>query len=93
MPLLYITSTKVAALLHDAVKKIQPSTLADDLKKYSAHSLSVWACVLLDEVGESQMFIQKRLRWLGNSSKMYFCDTKAIQDKILALSTWHPLPS
>jgi hypothetical protein len=32
----------------------------------------------------SPSFIQKRLRWLGDSFKMYLCDTKAIQDKHLA---------
>ncbi len=32
----------------------------------------------------SPSFIQKRLRWLGDSFKMYLRDTKAIQDKHLA---------
>jgi hypothetical protein len=32
----------------------------------------------------SPSFIQKRLRWLGDSSQMYLRDTKAIQDKHLA---------
>jgi hypothetical protein len=32
----------------------------------------------------SLSFIQKRLRWLGDLFKMYFYDTKAIQDKHLA---------
>jgi hypothetical protein len=82
--LLFITGSKIATLLCEAVKKVQPSTSADDLKKYSAHSLHLWACVLLDEVGMSQTFIQKRLRWLGDLFKMYLCDMKAIQDKHLA---------
>jgi hypothetical protein len=83
-PLLYITGTRIATLLHEAVKKVRPSTLANNLKKYSAHSLCVWACVLLDKAGMSPSFIQKRLRWLGDSFKMYLRDTKAIQDKHLA---------
>ncbi len=83
-PLLYITCSRIATLLRKAVKKVRPSTSADDLKKYSDHSLRVWACVLLDEAGMSPSFIQKRLRWLGDSFKMYLCDTKAIQDKHLA---------
>ncbi len=61
-PLLFITGSRIATLLCKAVKKVRPSTSADDLKKYSAHSLCVWACVLLDEVGMSPSFIQKRLR-------------------------------
>jgi hypothetical protein len=82
--LFYITGTKVAALLREAVKKIRTSTPADDLKKYSTHSLHVWACVLLNEAGKSLAFIQKWLCWLSNSFKMYLCNTKAIQDKHLS---------
>jgi hypothetical protein len=82
--LLFITSSRIDTLLCEAVKNVQPSTSADDGKKYSAHSLHVWACVLLDEVGMSPSFIQKRLHWLGDSFKTYLCDTKAIQDKHLA---------
>ncbi len=83
-PLLYTTGSRIATLLREAVRKVQPSTSANDLKKYSAHSLRVWACVLLDEAGMSPSFIQKCLRWLGDSFKMYLRDTKAIQDKHLA---------
>jgi hypothetical protein len=82
-PLLFITGSRIATLLCKAIKKVQPSTSADDLKKYSAHSLHVWACVLLDKAGISPSFIQKPLRWLGDSFKMYLCDTSAIQDKHL----------
>ena len=82
--LLHITGSRITTLICKAVKKVRPSTLPDDLKKYSAHSLRVWACVLLDKVGMSPSFIQKGLRWLGDSFKMYLHDTKAIQDKHLA---------
>jgi hypothetical protein len=61
-PLLFTTSSRIATLLCEAVKKVQPSTSADDLKKYSTHSLCVWACFLLDKAGMSPSFIQKRLR-------------------------------
>jgi hypothetical protein len=83
-PLLYITGSRIVTLLRKAVKKVRPSTSANDLKKYSAHSLRVWACVLLDEAGMSPSFIQKCLCWLGDLFKMYLYDTKAIQDKHLA---------
>jgi hypothetical protein len=82
-PLLFITGSRIATLLHKAVKKVPPSTSADDLKKYSAHSLRVWACVLLDKAGMSPSFIQKCLCWLGDLFKIYLHDTKAIQDKHL----------
>ncbi len=83
-PLLFITSNRIATLLREAVKKVQPCPSANDLKKYSAHSLHVWACVLLDKAGMSPSFIQKCLHWLGDLFKMYLHDTKAIQDKLLA---------
>jgi hypothetical protein len=100
-PLLFITGSRIATLLREAVKKVQPSTLVDNLKKYSAHSLHVWASVLLDKMGMSPSFIQKHLCWLGDSFKMYLHDTKAIQDKHLAalqsasanvMALIHPLP-
>jgi hypothetical protein len=61
-PLLFITGSRIATLLHEAVKKVRPSTSADNLKKYSAPLLRVWACVLLDKAGMSPSFIQKHLR-------------------------------
>jgi hypothetical protein len=82
-PLLFITGSRIATLLRKAVKKVQPSTSADNLKKYSTHSLCVWAFVLLDKADMSLSFIQKRLCWLGDLFKIYLRDTKAIQDKHL----------
>jgi hypothetical protein len=46
----------------------------DELKWYSTHSLRVWACVLLDEAGQLPDYIKKRLRWLGDSFRMYLRD-------------------
>jgi hypothetical protein len=83
--LLFITGSRIATLLHEAVKKLQPCTSADDLKKYSAHSLRVLACVLLDKASMSPSFIQKCLQWLGDLFKMYLRDTIAIQVKHLAI--------
>ncbi len=82
--LLFITGSRITTLFCKAVKKVRSSTSADNLKRYSAHSLRVWACVLLDKAGMSPSFIQKRLCWLEDLFKMYLCDTKAIQDKHLA---------
>jgi hypothetical protein len=83
-PLLFITGSSIATLLCEAVKKVRPCTLADDLKKYSTHSLCIWACDLLDKEGMSPSLIQKRLHWLVDSFKVYLRDAKAIQGKHLA---------
>jgi hypothetical protein len=76
---IYLTGNKIAELLRKAVKKVCPDTTPDKLKWYSAHSLQVWACVLLDEAGKLLDYIKKRLRWLGDSFRMYLRDTAIIQ--------------
>jgi hypothetical protein len=76
---IYLTGNKIAELLRKAVKKVRPDTTPDKLKQYSAHSLRVWACVLLDKAGKLLDYIKKRLRWLGDSFKMYLRDMPIIQ--------------
>jgi hypothetical protein len=75
---IYLTGNKIAKLLRKAVKKVRPDTTLDKLKRYSAHSLRVWAWVLLDEAGKLPDYIKKRLRWLGDSFRMYLRDTAII---------------
>jgi len=81
--LVYITGTRISALFKEAVKVVNPTVSKADLARYSAHSIRVWACVLLDEAGMSPEFIMSRLRWMGNSFRMYLRDTEAIQNKHL----------
>jgi hypothetical protein len=76
---IYLTGNKIAELLRKAVKKVWPDTTPDKLKWYSAHSLRVWAWVLLDKAGKSPDYTKKRLRWLGDSFRMYLRDTAIIQ--------------
>ncbi len=76
---IYLTGNKIAELLQKAVKEVRPNTTLDKLKRYSAHSLRAWACVLLDKAGKLPDYIKKRLRWLGDSFRMYLRDTAIIQ--------------
>jgi hypothetical protein len=76
---IYLTDNKIDELLRKAVKEVRPDTTSDKLKGYSARSLRVWACVLLDETGKLPDYIKKRLRWLGDSFRMYLRDTTIIQ--------------
>ena len=78
---IYLTGKRVAVLFREAAKTIHPNMSKEDLSRFSAHSLRVWACVLLDEAGMSPEFIMSRLRWMGNSFRMYLRDTGMIQDK------------
>jgi hypothetical protein len=54
---IYLTGNKIAELLWKAVKSVHPDTTSEDLKRYSARSLRVWACVLLDEAGKPPDYI------------------------------------
>jgi hypothetical protein len=76
---IYLTGSKIAELLQKAVKEVPPDTTPDKLKRYSTHSLRVWACVLLDKAGKLPDYIKKRLCWLGDSFRMYLRDTAIIQ--------------
>jgi hypothetical protein len=76
---IYLTGNKIAELLRKAIKEVQPDTTPDELKRYSAHSLRVWACVLLDKAGKLPDYIKKRLCWLVDSFRMYLRDTAIIQ--------------
>jgi hypothetical protein len=58
---IYLTGNKIAKLLQKAVKEVWPDTTLDKLKRYSAHSMRVWACVLLNEAGKLSDYIKKRL--------------------------------
>jgi hypothetical protein len=64
----YPTGNKFAELLRKAIWKVRPDTTSGDIKKYSAHLLCVWACILLEEARMSPKYIKKRLHWLGNSA-------------------------
>ncbi len=75
---IYLTGNKIAELLQKAVKEIRPNTTLNKLKQYSAHSLRIWACLLLDEAGKLPDYIKKWLRWLGESFRMYLRDTAII---------------
>ena len=81
--LVYLTGKRVAVLFREAVKTIYPNMSKVDIARYLAHSLRVWACILLDELGMSPQFIMSRLRWMGKSFLMYLRDTNVIQDKHL----------
>jgi hypothetical protein len=76
---IYLTGNKIAKLLRKAIKKVRPDTTLDKLKRYSTHSLQVWACVLRDKAGKLPDYIKKRLRWLGDSFMMYLRHTAFIQ--------------
>jgi hypothetical protein len=79
--LAYITKTRIAVLFRAAARVVRPTITKEDKQRYSAHSLQVWACVLLNEAGKLPDYIKKRLCWMGDSFRMYLRDTHIIQDQ------------
>jgi hypothetical protein len=78
--LAYITETRIAVLFRAAVRAVRPTITKEDEQRYSAHSLRVWACVLLDKAKKTD-FIKKHLRWMGNSFWMYLHNTRIIKEQ------------
>ncbi len=77
----YITGTRIAVLFRAVARAVHPTITKDEKQRYFAHSLQVWACILLDEVGKLPDYIKKCLCWMGNSFRMYLRDTCVIQDQ------------
>jgi hypothetical protein len=80
-PLAYITGTRNSVLFRATARAVHPTITKEDKQQYSGHSLQVRACVLLNEAGKLPNYIKKRLRWMGDSFKMYLRDTRVIQDQ------------
>jgi hypothetical protein len=79
--LAYITGSRIAILFRAAARAVRLTISKEEVQQYSAHSLRVWACVLLNEVGKSPDYIKKRLCWMGDSFRMYLHNTRVIQDQ------------
>lgn len=77
----YCTGNKIADVLRSIAKAVHPDLSADEIKRFSSHSGRVWALVLLDEAGMSPAFMTSRLRWMGESYKLYLRDTSVLQQK------------
>jgi hypothetical protein len=58
---------------------VHPDLSEDKIKRLSLHSGQVWALVLLDEAGMSPDFMKSRLRWMGESYRLYLRDTSVLQ--------------
>ena len=77
----YLAGGKIAKILQSVAKRVHPDWFADKLRRISSHSGRVWAFVLLDEANMSQAFMTSRLRWMGDSYKLYLRDTSTLQHK------------
>jgi hypothetical protein len=80
----YLTGNKISELLQAIAKKCHPDLTKDEISRFSSHSGRVWAVVLLDEAGMNPDFIKSRLRWMGESYRLYLRDTAILQQKHIA---------
>jgi len=77
----YLSNGRIATLLRSAARKVHPDLSEDEIKQYSSHSFRVFACVLLDEAGVKPDMIKSRLRWMGDSYRLYLRDTARINQQ------------
>ena len=77
----YLTGNKIADTLRLAARTAHPNMPEDELKRFSSHSGRVWALVLLDKAGMTPDFMKSRLRWMGDSYRLYLRDTSILQQK------------
>ena len=77
----YMTHQKVTNIIRKVVKAVCPNMPKETLSKYSCHSIRVWVCVCLDEVGKQPDFIKKRVIWAGESYRVYLGDANKINEQ------------
>ena len=63
----YITGSRIALHFRATARAVRPNISKDGKQQYSAHSMRVWACVLLDKVRKLPDYIKKHLCWMGDS--------------------------
>jgi hypothetical protein len=85
----YLTGSKIAELLQSIAKTCHPDLTKEEISCFSSRSGRVWAVVLLDEAGMNPDFIKSRLRWLGDSYRVYLRDMAVLQMKHIAALNNH----
>ena len=80
----YLTGRRVNAYFKQVAQKVYPDITKTKLSQYSSHMWRVTACVLLQQAGKNEDYIKKRLRWAGESYKIYLRDTAVLARQHLA---------
>lgn len=74
----YLTANKIGAYFKKIAKIVHPHLTDEELSKFSGHSIRVTAAVLLHQFGKDGPYIQVRLRWEGDSYKLYLRNTETL---------------
>ena len=84
----YFTASKIDEVIRQVLAGTAQPDLTDvETQKFSAHSIRVWAYVLLSKAGMKSDFIKSHLRWMGESYRTYLCDTDKINNQHLTAPT------
>jgi hypothetical protein len=67
----HITEADISSTIRSLASRTLGITDPTDLQRWKSHSLRVGACVILWSHGRSGEFIQRALRWRGDSWKDY----------------------
>ena len=74
----WLTGAKIRTYFHQVANHVYPDITPDELSKFSAHMIRVSAAVLLQVASKPGHFIQKRLRWEGDSYRVYLRNSDAL---------------
>ena len=74
----YLTARALTNYLRKIAREVHPSWTEAEINRISAHSLRVWACMLLHEAGKDGDYIRKRLRWLSEAYRVYLRDSPTL---------------
>ncbi len=77
----YLTGGKISNDLQSIARVVHLDLSEDKIKRFFSHLGRVWAFVLLDETSMTPDFMTSHLRWMGESYKLYLCDTLILQQK------------
>ena len=74
----WLTGARIRTHFHSIAKHVYPDITKDELSQFSAHMIRVSAAVLLQVADKPGHFIQKRLRWEGDSYRVYLRNSDAL---------------
>ena len=74
----HFDDSNINKVLREAAGEVYNITDPEELKKFTAHSSRVGACVLLHAAGKDPEYIKYRLRWRSDSWKVYLRNVTAL---------------
>lgn len=86
----FITGSRISKLFKEIAQSVYPDITPTELSKFSAHMIRVSAAVLLQMADKPEHFIKTRLRWEGDSYKLYLRNTSVSARQHLQAASANP---